>query len=107
MNMTDQPKSALHQFADDLAEAIKSPEFETKPFVDAVAECLEPLIDWIAADYSPGWEATADEPGASERFWTFEPVDAWAEDVLNSLPKSVRNDITERAHERALENRGE
>lgn len=105
--MTAQPKPAIHQFADDLAEALKSPKFETKPFTEAVAECLEPLIDWIAADYSPGWEATAEEPGASERFWTFEPSDEWAEDILNSLPKSIRKDITERAHERALQHRGE
>ena len=105
--MSDQPKPALHQFADDLAEAIKSPEFAAKTFAELVAECLEPLIDWHAADYSPGWRATAEEPGACEHFETFEPAQEWAEDVLNSLPESISRDITERAHERALQHRGE
>lgn len=105
--MTTQPKPALHQFADDLAEAIKSPKFETKPFTEAVAECLEPLIDWRAADYCQALKATRDDPAEPEHFATFEPADEWAEDILNSLPKSVRNDITERAHDRALQHRGE
>jgi hypothetical protein len=105
--MTDQPKPALHQFADDLAEALKSPEFEVRTFLDIVASRLEPLIDWRAADYSPGWRSTAEEPGACEHFATFEPADEWEEDILNSLPKSIRKAITERAHERALQHRGE
>lgn len=99
--------SALHQFADDLAEALKSPEFASTTFTDAVAECLEPLIDWHAADYCPRIRGTREEPEEPEHFETFEPSEAWADDVLESLPKSVRNDITERAHERALQHRGE
>ena len=99
--------SALHQFADDLAEAIKSPEFATKTFADVVAECLESLIDWRAADYCPALKATRDDPAEHEHFETFEPAEEWAEDILNSLPKSVRKAITERAHERALQHRGE
>ena len=99
--------SALHQFADDLAEALKSPEFDSMTFTEAVAECLEPLIDWRAADYHGELKATADDPAEPEGFETFEPVEEWAEDVLESLPKSVREDITERAHERALQHRGE
>lgn len=105
--MTDQPKPALHQFADDLAEALKSPEFASTTFTDAVAECLEPLIDWYAADYHGALSETQEEPAEPEGFETFEPSEAWADDVLESLPKSVRNDITERAHERALQHRGE
>lgn len=105
--MPDQPKPTLHQFADDLAEALKSPEFEAKTFHEAVAECLEPLIDWRAADYCPRIRGTREEPEEPEHFETFEPAEEWAEDVLNSLPKSVREDITERAHEHALRNRGE
>ena len=105
--MTSQPKPALHQFADDLAEALKSPEFDSTTFTDAVAECLEPLIDWHAADYHGELKATADDPAEPEGFETFEPAEEWAEDVLSSLPKSVRKDITERAHERALQHRGE
>lgn len=105
--MTTQPKPALHQFADDLAAALKSPEFETKPFHDAVAECLEPLLDWRTADYRPGLKATADYPAEPEHFETFEVAQDWAEDILGSLPKSVREDITERAHERALQHKGE
>lgn len=105
--MTAQPKPALHQFADDLATALKSPEFATKTFAEAVAECLEPLIDWCAADYCPRIRGTREEPEEPEHFETFEPVEAWADDILNSLPKSVREDITERAHERALRDRGE
>ena len=105
--MTAQPKPALHQFADDLAEALKSPEFASKTFTDVVAECLEPLIDWYAADYHGALKETADYPAEPEGFATFEPAEEWAEDVLESLPKSVRKDITERAHERALQHRGE
>lgn len=105
--MTDQPKPALHQFADDLAEALKSPEFDSTIFTDAVAECLEPLIDWRAADYHGELKANADYPAEPEGFETFEPAEEWAEDVLNSLPKYVRKGITERAHERALQHRGE
>ena len=105
--MSDQPKPALHQFADDLAEALKSPEFDSTTFTDVVAECLEPLIDWRAADYRAGLKATADDPAEPEGFETFEPAEEWAEDVLSSLPKYVRKDITERAHERALQHRGE
>ena len=105
--MTDQPKPALHQFADDLATALKSPEFASKTFTDAVAGCLEPLIDWRAADYHGELKANADYPAEPEGFATFEPAEEWAEDVLESLPKSVRKDITERAHERALQHRGE
>lgn len=105
--MTDQPKPALHQFADDLAEALKSPEFAEKAFQEAIAECLEPLIDWYAADYHGALKATTDDPAEPEHFETFEPSEAWADDVLESLPKSVRNDITERAHEHALQHRGE
>ena len=99
--------SALHQFADDLAEALKSPEFASTTFTDAVAECLEPLIDWRAADYHGELKATAGYPAEPEGFATFEPAEEWAEDVLNSLPKYVRKGITERAHERALQHRGE
>jgi len=105
--MADQPKPALHQFADDLAEALKSPEFATKTFAEAVAECLELLIDWRAADYCPRIRGTREEPEEPAHFETFEPAEEWAEDILDSLPKSVREDITERAHERALRNRGE
>lgn len=105
--MTDQPKPALHQFADDLAEALKSPEFASTTFTDVVAECLEPLIDWYAADYHGALSETQEEPAEPEGFETFEPAEEWAEDVLESLPKSVREGITERAHERALRNRGE
>ena len=105
--MTSQPKPALHQFADDLAEALKSPEFASTTFTDAVAECLEPLIDWDAADYCTGICGTREEPEEPEHFEVFEPAEEWAEDVLNSLPKCVREDITERAHERALQHRGE
>ena len=105
--MPDQPKPALHQFADDLAEVLKSPEFDSTTFTDAVAECLEPLIDWHAADYHGELKATAGYPAEPEGFETFEPAEEWAEDVLNSLPKYVREDITERAHERALQHRGE
>lgn len=105
--MTDQPKPALHQFADDLAEALKSPEFALTTFTDVVAECLEPLIDWHAADYHGALSETQEEPAEPEGFETFEPAEEWADDVLESLPKSVRNDITERAHERALQHRGE
>ena len=99
--------SALHQFADDLAEALKSPEFTLTTFTDAVAECLEPLIDWRAADYHGALSETQEEPAEPEGFETFEPAEEWAEDALASLPKSARNDIAERAHERALRNRGE
>lgn len=106
-SMSDQPKPALHQFADDLAAALKHPNYGEQTFLDVVADTLEPLIDWRAADYSPGWRATAEEPGACEHFETFEPAQEWAEDVLNSLPESVREAITERAHERALQHRGE
>lgn len=105
--MTDQPKPALHQFADDLAEALKSPEFASTTFTDAVAECLEPLIDWRAADYHGPLKATEDDPAEPEAFETFEPAEEWAEDILNSLPESISRDITERAHERALQHRGE
>ena len=105
--MTTKPKPALHQFADGLAEALKSPEFATKTFAEAVAGCLDPLIDWRAADYCPRIRGTREEPEEPEHFETFEPAEEWAEGVLDSLPKSVREDITERAHERALRNRGE
>lgn len=105
--MTAQPKPALHQFADDLAEALKSPRFASMAFTEAVAECLEPLIDWRAADYHGALKATADDPAEPDGFETFEPAEEWAEDVLASLPESVREDITERAHERALQHRGE
>ena len=105
--MPDQPKPALHQFADDLAEALKSPEFAENSFHVIVAECLEPLIDWYAADYHGALSETQEEPAEPEGFETFEPAEEWAEDVLESLPKSVRKGITERAHERALQHRGE
>lgn len=105
--MTSKPKPALHQFADDLAEALKSPEFEAKTFHEAIAECLEPLIDWCAADYCPRIRGTREEPEEPEHFETFEPSEAWADDILNSLPRSVCKGIAERAHERALRNRGE
>ena len=105
--MPDQPKPALHQFADDLAEALKSPEFASMTFAEAVAECLEPLIDWCAADYHGALSETQEEPAEPEGFETFEPVEAWADDILNSLPRSVCKGITERAHERALQHRGE
>ncbi|HNY31748.1 MAG TPA: hypothetical protein PKO15_12740 [Fibrobacteria bacterium] len=105
--MTSQPKPALHQFADDLASVFKSPRFASMAFTEAVAGCLEPLIDWRAADYCPALKATRDDPAEPEHFATFEPAEEWAEDVLNSLPKSVRKAITERAHERALQHRGE
>lgn len=105
--MTSKPKPALHQFADDLSEALKSPEFEAKTFHEAIAGCLEPLIDWCAADYCPRIRGTREEPEEPEHFETFEPVEAWADDILNSLPRSVCKGITERAHERALQHRGE
>ena len=105
--MPDQPKPALHQFADDLAEALKSPGFDAMTFTDVVAECLEPLIDWYAADYHGELKATAGYPAEPEGFETFDPAEEWAEDVLASLPKYVRKGITERAHERALQHRGE
>ena len=105
--MITQSKPALHQFADDLAEVLKSPRFATKTFAEAVAECLEPLIDWRAADYHGALSETQEEPAEPEGFETFEPAEEWAEDVLESLPKSVRKGITERAHERALQHRGE
>lgn len=105
--MPDQPKPALHQFADDLAEALKSPEFTAQTFAEVVAECLEPLIDWRAADYCPRIRGTREEPEEPAHFETFEPAQEWAEDILNSLPESVREGITERAHERALQHRGE
>ena len=59
--MNTQSKPALHQFADDLCAAIKSPEFEVKTFHEVVAECLEPLIDWRAADYHGALSATQEE----------------------------------------------
>ena len=105
--MPDQPKPALHQFADDLAEALKSPEFASTTFTEAVAGCLEPLIDWRAADYHGALSETQEDPAEPEGFATFEPAEEWAEDALNSLPKYVRKGITERAHERALQHRGE
>lgn len=105
--MPDQPKSALHQFADDLAEALKSPRFASMAFTEAVAECLEPLIDWRAVDYHGALSETQEEPAEPEGFETFEPSEEWADDILNSLPRSVCEDITERAHERALRNMGE
>lgn len=105
--MTSKLKPALHQFADDLAEALKSPEFEAKTFHEVVAECLEPLIDWRAADYCPRIRGTREEPEEPEHFEAFEPAEEWAEDALNSLPRSVCKGITERAHERALRNMGE
>ena len=105
--MTAQPKPTLHQFADDLAAALKSPEFSENSFHVVVAECLEPFIDWRAADYCPRIRGTREEPEEPEHFETFEPAEEWAEDVLSSLPKSVREDITERAHEHALRHRGE
>ena len=105
--MTDQPKSALHQFADDLCAALKSPEFETKTFQETVAECLEPLIEWDASDYIAPMPATRDYPAEGGYFEGFAPVEEWAQDVLDSLPPTTRAEITERAHERALENRGE
>ena len=105
--MPDQPKPALHQFADDLTEALKSPEFEVRTFSEIVASRLEPLIDWRAADYHGELKANADYPAEPEGFETFEPAEEWADDILNSLPRSVCKDITERAHERALQHRGE
>lgn len=105
--MTAQPKPALHQFADDLCAAIKSEDFASKTFADVVAECLEPLIDWRAADYHGALKATEDDPAEPEGFETFEPAQEWAEDILDSLPESISGAITERAHERALRNRGE
>lgn len=105
--MPDQPKPALHQFADDLAEALKSPESVGKTVQEVVAECLEPLIDWRAADYCPRIRGTREEPEEPAHFETFEPAQEWAGDILNSLPESVREAITERAHERALQRRGE
>lgn len=107
MNMTDQPKPALHQFADNLCAALKSPEFEAKTFQEAVAECLEPLIEWDTSLYVRGESATRESPAVCGHFEGFSPVEEWADDVLGSLPKSVRKDITERAHERALQNMGE
>ena len=105
--MTAQPKPALHQFADDLAEALKSPEFEVRTFSEIVASRLEPLIDWRAADYHGELKATSGYPAEPEGFETFEPAEEWADDALSSLPKYVRKGITERAHERALQHRGE
>lgn len=105
--MTTQSKPAVHQFADDLAAALKSPEFAEKAFQEVVAECLEPLIDWRAADYCHRIRGTREEPEEPEHFEIFEPSEEWADDILDSLPKSVRDGITERAHERALRNRGE
>ena len=105
--MPDHPKPVLHQFADDLAEALKSPEFASTTFTDVVAECLEPLIDWRAADYHGALSETQEEPAEPAHFETFEPAEEWVEDVLSSLPESVREDITKRAHERALQHRGE
>ena len=105
--MPDQPKPAIHQFADDLAEALKSPEFEVRTFSEIVASRLEPLIDWRAADYCPRIRGTREEPEELEHFETFEPAEEWVEDVFASLPESVREDITKRAHERALRHRGE
>ena len=105
--MTAHQKPALHQFADDLAEALKSPEFEVRTFPEIVASRLEPLIDWRAADYHGALKAAADYPAEPEHFETFEPAEEWADDVLSSLPKYVRKGITERAHERALQHRGE
>lgn len=105
--MPDQPKPAIHQFADDLAEALKSPEFEVRTFSEIVASRLEPLIDWHAADYRPRVRGTREEPEEPAHFETFEPAQEWAEDILNSLPESISRDITERAHERALQHRGE
>ena len=105
--MTDKQKPALHQFADDLCAAIKSPEFETKTFSEVVAECLEPLIEWDTSLYVRGESATRESPAVCGHFESFTPVEEWAEDVLDSLPSTTRAQITERAHERALENRGE
>ena len=105
--MTAQPKPVLHQFADDLAAALKSPKFTAQTFAEVVAECLEPLIDWRAADYCPRIRGTREEPEEPAHFETFEPAEEWAEDILNSLPESISRDITERAHERALQHRGE
>lgn len=107
MNMTDQPKPALHQFADNLCAALKSPEFEAKTFQEAVAECLEPLIVWDTSLYVRGESATRESPAVCGHFEGFSPVEEWADDVLSSLPATDRANITERAHERALENRGE
>ena len=103
--MTTQSKPALHQFADDLCIALKSPGFAAKTFAEVVAECLEPLIDWRAADYCPRIRGTREEPEEPAHFETFEPAQEWAEDILNSLPESISRDITERAHERALKHR--
>ena len=103
--MTDKQKPALHQFADDLCAALKSPEFEAKTFHEVVAECLEPLIEWDASDYIAPMPATRDYPAEGGYFEGFAPVEEWAQDVLDSLPPTTRAEITERAHERALENR--
>ena len=105
--MTDKQKPALHQFADNLCAALKSPEFEVKTFQEIVAECLEPLIEWDASDYIAPMPATRDYPAEGGYFEGFAPVEEWAQDVLDSLPSTTRAQITERAHERALENRGE
>ena len=105
--MTTQPKPAIHQFADDLAATLKHPNYGERTFLDVVADLLEPLIDWRAADYCPRIRGTREEPEEPAHFETFEPAEEWAEDVLNSLPESVREAITERAHERALQHRGE
>lgn len=105
--MPDQPKPALHQFADDLAEALKSPEFEVRTFSEIVASRLEPLIKWDDSDYHPRIRGTRDDPEEPAFFEGFAPVEEWAEDVLASLPKSVQDEIEERAHERALQHRGE
>ena len=103
--MTDQPKSALHQFADDLCAALKSPEFEAKTFADVVSECLEPLIEWGTSDYIPKIPATRDYPAEGGYFDGFAPVEEWTQDVLDSLPPATSTEITERAHERALKHR--
>lgn len=103
--MTDQPKSALHQFADNLCAALKSPEFEAKTFQEVVAECLEPLIVWDTSIYVRGESATRECPAICGHFEGFSPVEEWADDVLSSLPVTDRANIIERAHERALENR--
>ena len=105
MNMTDQPKSALHQFADDLCAALKSPEFETKTFQETVAECLEPLIKWDESDYIAPMPATRDYPAEGGYFDGFAPVEEWARDALDSLLPTARAEIAERAHERALKHR--
>ena len=103
--MTDKQKPALHQFADDLCAALKSPEFEAKTFADVVAECLEPLIEWDASDYIASMPATRDYPAEGGYFEGFAPVEVWAGDVLSTLSDTAIAEITERAHERALKHR--